>query len=88
MNAAQRYSNRATAQEARAAIRRHTRPLWAWQAQVLTDFLTPWRPSLPVTSDRWFADALDSLWMADSIGEQNSPMQESFFQKAKRFFDR
>jgi molecular chaperone DnaJ len=25
---------------------------------------------------------------ADSIGEQNSPMQESFFQKAKRFFDR
>lgn len=24
----------------------------------------------------------------DSIGDQNSPMQESFFQKAKRFFDR
>ncbi len=25
---------------------------------------------------------------AESIGDQNSPMQESFFQKAKRFFDR
>ncbi|WAC19708.1 molecular chaperone DnaJ [Luteolibacter sp. SL250] len=25
---------------------------------------------------------------SESIGEQNSPMQESFFQKAKRFFDR
>jgi molecular chaperone DnaJ len=23
----------------------------------------------------------------ESIGEQNSPMQESFFEKAKRFFD-
>ena len=24
---------------------------------------------------------------SESIGEQNSPMQEGFFQKAKRFFD-
>ena len=24
---------------------------------------------------------------SESIGEQNSPMQESFFQKARRFFD-
>jgi molecular chaperone DnaJ len=24
---------------------------------------------------------------AESIGDHNSPMQESFFQKARRFFD-
>ena len=75
MNAAQRYSNRATAQEARRTIHRRARPLWPWQTLVLTDFLTPWRPSLPVTSDQWFADALDSLWMADSIDDQNAAIR-------------
>ena len=35
------------------------------------------------------SDQQDKLrTFSESIGDQNSPMQESFFQKAKRFFDR
>jgi hypothetical protein len=64
MNKRQRDANRATAQEARAAIRRHAHPLWAWQLPVLTDCMKPSAFMVGVQDD--FSTALDQVWVSDS----------------------
>jgi len=75
MNKRQRDANRATARMARAAIRRHTRPLWPWQARALSDLLEPWRPLMLAAEVRNDSILQTIGCPIGSIDEQNAAIR-------------